>query len=405
MTVGASFRFVPPREGKGAILRTIETGTVRATVIDVPSMRRGKRPALFILGGELGFSSLEALGWLASYPPTGSLTDAADVIFIDPPGTGFGADLPKSLWTVEADAAFHATTIAAWCDKFGGTTGAVHLLGNGFGGLRALKTAQQLQRRFPGAAPRSLILMQTVTNPALLSCVPGNPIAYAMRLPTLALSARQGQQHELTQDYRLRAERAALDELYPALLRSERLEAEARDNLRASLAERFGAPAGALLDDGLLGRPIQKSAMVAAGFAKPWLTGRFDPLIADAYLPANSAIATGWDWWSGQARGDFDNLDLTPVLTEILNHPSAPRVLSLEALLDETVPYFAVQSPSSERVHREYLACANFAEPMSLAPGPGAAIRMWLLTSESLPSAARPERRSRSVRPATESYR
>lgn len=380
MTAMADLTFVPPLRVKGAELLSLGTGVAnaRATVVEISAASTDRRPLLFVLGGPLGLSSLEVLGWLGGDKRAHGVASVADIVFIDPPGTGFGGTLPTSLWNIEADTRFHVGAILAWLDRYGGEGREIHLLGLGLGGLRALKVANHLQRKSPAASPTSLILLQTAINSALLACLPGNPIAYAMRLPTLAARTWQGLGVTISAGQMVNAESAALDRLFPALLQADRLSGMEADRLGMSLRESFGEEAHALLRDGLEGRSISSPAILERGFAKPWLEQRFGSGIAEPYVSSNPGIGENWDWREGGRRSTFSNLDLTSVLADVLTDSSSPDMLSLTALLDLETPYLAARLPLLGAVQQEHFACDAFASLE--APGTWLAkpIGIWL---------------------------
>ena len=120
-----------------------------------------------------------------------SWLDFADLVFIDPPGTGFsrlagGEAARKKVWSVEGDVELLASVVRRWlqqakkldCPKF--------LLGESYGGFRAPKVARALQER-ENIGVDGLILL----SPALdFDWMDGrsNPLADAARLPSLAAS-------------------------------------------------------------------------------------------------------------------------------------------------------------------------------------------------------------------------
>lgn len=381
MTAVSDLTFVPPLRVKGTALLSLGTGVANApaTVVEIRAASANRRPLLFVLGGPLGLSSLEVLGWLGGDKRAHGVASVADIVFIDPPGTGFGGALPASLWNIETDTRFQAGAIMAWLDRYAGKGREIHLLGLGMGGLRALKVAYHLQRKSPAASPRSLILLQTAINSALLACLPGNPIAYAMRLPTLAARTWQGRGVTISAGQMMDAESAALDRLFPALLQADRLSDTEVDRLGMSLRESFGEGAQALLRDGLEGRPISSPAILERGFAKPWLEERFGSGIAEPYVSSNPGIGENWDWRESGRRSTFSNLDLTSVLADVLTHSSSPDILSLTALLDLETPYLAARLPLLNAVQQERFACDAFASLK--APGMWLAkpIGIWLL--------------------------
>ncbi|HMP62829.1 MAG TPA: hypothetical protein PKA17_07065 [Phenylobacterium sp.] len=123
--------------------------------------RDPRRPVMFVFNGGPGSSSL----WLhmgaigprrvvldqevnpANVPPFGvadnphSLLDVADLVFIDPVGTGFsraiGAGRPEDFWGVDEDADSVAQFIELWLSEHGRWTSPKYLMGESYGSVRA----------------------------------------------------------------------------------------------------------------------------------------------------------------------------------------------------------------------------------------------------------------------------
>jgi carboxypeptidase C (cathepsin A) len=168
------------------------------------------RPVVFAFNGGPGAASgwldLGALGpWrlpltgaarAPSAPPVvsdnrESWLDFADLVFIDPPGSGFsrladGESARKKIWSVEGDVELLASVVRRWlqqakkldCPKF--------LVGESYGGFRAPKVARALQES-ENIGVDGLILLSPVLD---FGWIEGrnNPLVDAARLPSLAAS-------------------------------------------------------------------------------------------------------------------------------------------------------------------------------------------------------------------------
>ena len=198
----------------GAIrLLNADTGAPRADVAyiaySLTDADRATRPVAFVFNGGPGYASawlqLGALGpWRLpmadeasrrpSAPPqlvdnTDTWLDFTDLVFIDPPGTGFsrvlgGDENRKAMWSVNGDVAAMAETIRRWSDANDRGLSPKFLVGESYGGFRAPKIARVLQTdQGLGVAGMALI------SPALdfqALRQPGSIMALAGALPSMA---------------------------------------------------------------------------------------------------------------------------------------------------------------------------------------------------------------------------
>ena len=180
-------------------------GMPAATVVTIAYLRddvqdRSRRPVLFLFNGGPGASSsplhMNALGPRVRTPaPAGDRTgggwtnnpdsplDCADLVFIDPVGTGFsrplpGAD-PKPFYGVGGDASVVKTVIAAWLAANGRTESPRYLVGESYGTIRAATIAGD----FPELSLDGVLLV------ALAGATPGREMPYVASLPTMAAGA------------------------------------------------------------------------------------------------------------------------------------------------------------------------------------------------------------------------
>ncbi len=208
---GRTLRF---SSATGAIrLANAETGAPRADIAYVAyrlsDADKATRPVAFVFNGGPGYASawlqLGALGpWRLpmadeasrrpSAPPTlvdnaDTWLDFADLVFIDPPGTGFsrvlgGEEGRKALWSVNGDVAVMAEAIRRWSEANDRVASPKFLVGESYGGFRAPKIARALQTdQGLGVAGMALI------SPALDFQVlrqPGSILGLAGALPSFA---------------------------------------------------------------------------------------------------------------------------------------------------------------------------------------------------------------------------
>ncbi len=171
----------------GTIRLTNNASVPRADVAFVAyqlegSDRRG-RPVAFVFNGGPGMASawlqLGAIGpWRipiggsASVPSASpeplpnaeTWLDFTDLVFIDPPGTGYsnilakGDETQRQLWSVTGDIDALAEVIRRWLDRNDRTVSPKYLVGESYGGFRAPRLARALQSDF-GVGVSGIVLV------------------------------------------------------------------------------------------------------------------------------------------------------------------------------------------------------------------------------------------------------
>ena len=123
-----------------------------------------------------------------------SLLDVADLVFIDPPGTGFsylteGTD-PKKYYGLEPDAEAVAKVIRLWLNKNGRWNSPKYLGGESYGTTRTAMVARELEgATYNDVGLNGLILISTILDFAGREPTPGNEMAYVVTLPNMAAAA------------------------------------------------------------------------------------------------------------------------------------------------------------------------------------------------------------------------
>ncbi|HCH96200.1 MAG TPA: peptidase S10, partial [Erythrobacter sp.] len=108
-----------------------------------------------------------------------SLLDVADLVFIDPPGTGFsylteGTD-PKKYYGLEQDAEAVAKVIRLWLNDNGRWNSPKYLGGESYGTTRTAMVARELEGgTFNDVGLNGLILISTILDFAAREPTPGN---------------------------------------------------------------------------------------------------------------------------------------------------------------------------------------------------------------------------------------
>lgn len=170
------------------------------------------RPVTFVFNGGPGASSaylnIGALGpWrlpldhiTASAPAKLSPNaetwlDFTDLIFIDPPGTGYsrlvgGDEARRDFWSVNGDASAIAVFIRKWIAQNGRQQAMKFLVGESYGGVRGLKVARVLEES-QGVGVRGLVLLSPVLDFSHVSGRRYAPMTFVDHLPSMAATAQE----------------------------------------------------------------------------------------------------------------------------------------------------------------------------------------------------------------------
>lgn len=201
----------------GAIpLYDARSGQVTARIGFIAFVRNGadarRRPVAFAWNGGPGYASawlnlgalgpwrldLEAAAARPSLPPAvadnpQSWLEFTDLVFLDPPGTGFGQipggdDARKSFWSIEGDVAALSVAVRRWASDNGRILSPKFLAGESYGGFRAPRIAHRLMVD-EGVGVSGLILVSPVLDFARFRS--GGVLSHVARLPSYAATARE----------------------------------------------------------------------------------------------------------------------------------------------------------------------------------------------------------------------
>jgi carboxypeptidase C (cathepsin A) len=311
----------------GAIrLSNAESGEALADISFVAFERDdadpAQRPVTFAINGGPGAGSawldLGALGpWRLPLIGAGRATSAApipmpnadtwldftDLVFIDPPGTGYSrilskdADVKKHFYSVDGDIESLAVVIRKWLSENHRLESPKFIVGESYGGFRAPKLTYRLENH-EGIGINGVIMISPVLDFAWFDGV-SNPMVYAAHLPSLTAAARDlsglDPRKELAD-----VEAYAADAYVVDLLRGER-DPEALARLSGKVAAFTG------LDPALvrrLGGRVDVQTFVRE-------RNRAAERVGSLY----DALTTGYDAFPHLARGDYSDpiLDVVKV--------------------------------------------------------------------------------------------
>jgi len=207
---------IPYKATASTILLKDEKGEPTALIYSTAYTRSdvkdlSERPVAFLYNGGPGSASV----WLhmgafgprrvvtdnaAATPPApykivdneSSLLDKADLVFIDPVGTGFshavGKAQDKDFWGVDSDVKSLAQFISIYLSRNNRWNSPKFLVGESYGTFRSVALGEYL-RSTDGISVNGIVLISTVLDMGTLSFSPGNDGPYIFYLPTYAAVA------------------------------------------------------------------------------------------------------------------------------------------------------------------------------------------------------------------------
>lgn len=254
----------------GVVPVSSKPGTSDATAGYISYSHAGDpdRPVMFIFNGGPGAASaylqMGALGPARAHVPQDPVAvlptaapvdanpetplDLADLVFLDPPGTGFSAlsagadrDFYQSV-TGDADAV--SQLARAWLASHGRTAAPIYILGESYGTIRAAAMVDALRAQDPALKLRGVVLLGQALNMIETSQRPDNVVTYPVSLPTLAAIACYHHKRPAPCDPMGSArEAAAYGPTYlDALYRGRALNAAMRDTVATKLEALSGIP-------------------------------------------------------------------------------------------------------------------------------------------------------------------
>ena len=256
----------------GETVLTGEDGEPATTVFSTAYLRSdtrdtAARPVLFLFNGGPGASSSPLhLGLGPVRRPPGddegslvafenSVLDATDMVFIDPPGTGYSRlyreGAGEAFWGIEEDADAILFFIDEWLTRLDRRQSPIFLLGESYGGTRAVTMLARAGKvGFAGALLLSPGLDFTSGTPAV-----GNNLPYVFRLPSFAATAAyHGVNGRGDRDFAEVFEQAAVfaqAEYAAALYQGNMLSADDKERVATGVSKLTGLPRDYVIEQNL----------------------------------------------------------------------------------------------------------------------------------------------------------
>lgn len=234
-------------------------------------------------------------------PNANALLDLADIVFLDPPGTGFstreGADA-QYYNSVAGDARAVAQAVDAWLAANGRRDAPVYILGESYGTIRAVAMLDAFAALESAPSIRGVVLLGQALNMIETSQRPDNIISYVVSLPSLAaIACYHGKAAQPCTPGAIAEEAArfAHEDYLPALFAGAALPAAERRRIAARLEELSGIPAAFYLAHDL--RISKERFRVELLRAQGKVVGRYDARYL-APRPADAGPVVGPDAFS-----------------------------------------------------------------------------------------------------------
>lgn len=387
-----------------------DDGTQKAAIVTTSYIREPRdpsRPVTFLFNGGPGSGSV----WLQmgafgpkrvaipsdarddGAPPyplvdnPDSLLDVTDLVFIDPPGTGFsyliGKTEPKEFYGVTADAKAVATVIRRWLNDHGRWGSPKFLGGESYGTTRSAAVVNELEgSTYNDVGLNGVILISTVLDFAAGSDAPGNELSFITNLPSMAATALYHGKASApsVEQFVEEARQFAIGPYASALLKGQKLPAEERAAIRTQLARFTGLSEAYLeradlrvtpgrfykellrdrgltigrLDSRYTGRDYDNAGEtpdndpsfygIDAGYTaaiNSWARGSLG-FVTDREYQSIGRIGRDWDWRIGD-RDANAYLNVTPYLGQALRENAGMRIFVAQGYYDFATPFFAAE--------------------------------------------------------------
>lgn len=317
-----------------------------------------------------------------------SLLDVADLVFIDPPGTGFshllpGTD-PKKYYGLRQDGRAVAKMIRLWLNENGRWNSPKFLGGESYGTTRTAMVADELEgSTYNDVGLNGLILISTILDFAGREPTPGNEMAYIVTLPNMAAAAWYHGKAEAPSVEAIVAEarKFAIGPFASALLKGQDLPADERAAVRKELSRLTGLSETYLeqADLRVTDQRFYKELLRDRGLTIGRLDARYtgvdydnagetpdnDPSFYGIDAGYTAAINSwsretlgyqttreyqsigrepgrNWDWsLGGDGRGAY--LNVAPLIGQALRQNSQLRVLNAQGWYDFATPFFGAE--------------------------------------------------------------
>lgn len=176
-----------------------------------------------------------------------SLLDVADLVFIDPPGTGFSyltkdTD-PKKYYGIGPDAEAVAKVIRLWLNANGRWNSPKYLGGESYGTTRTAAVVNELEGGYNDVGLNGLVMISTILDFASVWGGPGDELQFMSFLPSMAMAAQfhgKAGSGVAPAQWAKEARQFAIGPYASFLLKGQTADAAERSSVRAEMARLTG---------------------------------------------------------------------------------------------------------------------------------------------------------------------
>ncbi len=322
-----------------------------------------------------------------------SMLDVADLVFIDPPGTGYsraiGEGENSEFWGVREDARIVGRFIRRWLTENGRWNSPKYLAGESYGTTRAAALVDELTGGWTDVAFNGVMLISTIIDFQQARFAPANDAPHIAYLPTMAATGwYHGRVDQSAWDGDLEAfleevRDFAVRQYAPALILGESISDEERAEVAAALSRYTGLSEDYVLrarlriqawrfmrellrDEGLVvGRldsrytGVEEDDTGEASSADPsaygidaaytaavndYLGRELGVDITRDYNVLSGRVSVGWSWSMEDGPNWPAYVDLTPGLAAGMRQNSDMRILLLSGYYDMATPFFGAET-------------------------------------------------------------
>ena len=312
--------------------------------------------------------------------------DVADLVFIDPIGTGYSLALGehenKEFWGVKQDAEIVAKFIRRWINDHKRWNAPKFILGESYGGIRGPLLLKELRNgKLTNIEINGLILVSPATDLQHIRFSPGNNLPYMGYLPSYAASAYFHKAIDTDKsllEFYEEAKNFSLNEYGPALIKGNRISEIEREALinklsyftgllpayikqsnlrvdpssyRKELLRSQGLSIGRL-DARYKGRDYKVSGqspdtdISSEGFSSAYIAslhtwfGEIGVDVERVYRSSDRELAENWDWFSTQEGTWPKYVNVAPLIGEVMRENKDFRVYLACGIYDLATPCF-----------------------------------------------------------------
>ncbi|MFM7404928.1 MAG: S10 family peptidase [Erythrobacter sp.] len=317
-----------------------------------------------------------------------SLLDVADLVFIDPPGTGFSYLMPgtdaKKYYGLRQDGRAVADVIRRWINENGRWSSPKYLGGESYGTSRTAMVVDELEgSTYNDVGLNGLILISTILDFAGREPTQGNEMAYVVTLPNMAAAAWYHGKAEAPSVEAIVAEarKFAIGPFASALLKGAELPAEERAAVRKEMARLTGLSedyldqANLRVTDQRFYKELLRDRGLTIGRLDARYTGKDydnagetpddDPSFyridagytaainvwarenlgykTDRLYQSIGSVGGQWDWSLGSGWGRQAYLNIAPLIGQAMRQNSQLRLFNAQGWYDFATPFFGAE--------------------------------------------------------------